>query len=91
MTVNAVRLNHAVLYVADLERSIRFYQQAFEMQVAAREPGPTPRSCACPGPATITTSACSGSARSHPGREAAWGSTTWPGRSTPSRSSRRHG
>ena len=29
MTVNAVRLNHAVLYVADLERSIAFYQQAF--------------------------------------------------------------
>jgi hypothetical protein len=26
MTVNAVRLNHAVLYVADLERSIGFYQ-----------------------------------------------------------------
>ena len=38
MTVNAVRLNHAVLYVADLERSIGFYQQAFDMQVAAREP-----------------------------------------------------
>ncbi|MGH3507819.1 MAG: VOC family protein [Nocardioidaceae bacterium] len=29
MTVNAVRLNHAVLYVADLERSITFYQEAF--------------------------------------------------------------
>ena len=38
MTVNAVRLNHAVLFVADLERSISFYQQAFGMQVAAREP-----------------------------------------------------
>ena len=38
MTVNAVRLNHAVLYVADLERSIDFYQQAFDMQVMAREP-----------------------------------------------------
>jgi catechol-2,3-dioxygenase len=38
MTVNAVRLNHAVLYVADLERSIGFYQQAFDMQVMAREP-----------------------------------------------------
>lgn len=38
MTVNAVRLNHAVLYVADLDRSIAFYQQAFDMQVAAREP-----------------------------------------------------
>jgi len=38
MTVKAVRLNHAVLFVADLERSIAFYQQAFGMTVMAREP-----------------------------------------------------
>ncbi len=38
MTVNAVRLNHAVLYVADLERSIAFYSAAFGMTVIAREP-----------------------------------------------------
>jgi catechol-2,3-dioxygenase len=38
MTVNAVRLNHAVLFVSDLERSIAFYQQAFDMTVMAREP-----------------------------------------------------
>jgi catechol-2,3-dioxygenase len=38
MTVNAVRLNHAVLFVADLERSIRFYSKAFGMTVMAREP-----------------------------------------------------
>ena len=38
MTVNAVRLNHAVLFVADLERSITFYQQAFDMVIVAREP-----------------------------------------------------
>ena len=38
MTVNAVRLNHAVLFVADLERSVAFYQAAFDMQVMAREP-----------------------------------------------------
>lgn len=38
MTVNAVRLNHAVLYVSDLERSIGFYQAAFDMEVVAREP-----------------------------------------------------
>jgi catechol-2,3-dioxygenase len=37
MTVNAVRLNHAVLFVADLERSIAFYQQAFDMAIMARE------------------------------------------------------
>ncbi|MGN6130808.1 MAG: VOC family protein [Nocardioidaceae bacterium] len=38
MTVNAVRLNHAVLFVADLERSVAFYSQAFGMSVMAREP-----------------------------------------------------
>jgi catechol-2,3-dioxygenase len=38
MTVNAVRLNHAVLFVADLERSLSFYERAFGMQVVAREP-----------------------------------------------------
>lgn len=38
MTVNAVRINHAVLFVADLERSIAFYQQAFDMSVIASEP-----------------------------------------------------
>ena len=38
MTVNAVRLNHAVLFVADLERSLTFYQAAFDMEVVAREP-----------------------------------------------------
>jgi catechol-2,3-dioxygenase len=38
MTVHAVRLNHAVLFVSDLERSIAFYQQAFDMTVMAREP-----------------------------------------------------
>lgn len=38
MTINAVRLNHAVLFVADLERSIAFYQQAFDMVVMVREP-----------------------------------------------------
>jgi len=38
MTIDAVRLNHAVLYVSDLERSLAFYEAAFGMQVAAREP-----------------------------------------------------
>ena len=38
MTVNAVRLNHAVLFVADLERSLGFYQRAFGLVVVAREP-----------------------------------------------------
>lgn len=38
MTVAAVRLNHAVLYVSDLQRSLDFYQRVFGMQVVALEP-----------------------------------------------------
>ena len=38
MTVSPVRLNHAVLYVSDLERAVAFYQAAFGMEVMAREP-----------------------------------------------------
>ncbi len=38
MTVNAVRLNHAVLFVANLERSLAFYQGALDVVVVAREP-----------------------------------------------------
>ena len=38
MTVAAVRLNHAVLFVTDLERSLQFWTGVFGMQVVAREP-----------------------------------------------------
>jgi catechol-2,3-dioxygenase len=38
VTVNPVRLNHAVLFVSDLERSVTFYERAFAMAVMAREP-----------------------------------------------------
>ena len=38
MPVNAVRLNHAVLFVADLEGSLAFYQRVFGMTVVAQEP-----------------------------------------------------
>ena len=38
MTFSPVRLNHAVLFVADLDRSERFYTGVFGMQVVAREP-----------------------------------------------------
>ena len=38
MTAHPVRLNHAVLFVSDLERSIAFYSEAFGMGVMAREP-----------------------------------------------------
>ncbi len=38
MPFSPVRLNHAVLFVADLERSLEFYTQVFGMEVIAREP-----------------------------------------------------
>ena len=38
MSFSPVRLNHAVLFVADLERSVRFYTELFDMSVVAREP-----------------------------------------------------
>jgi catechol-2,3-dioxygenase len=37
VTIAAVRLNHAVLFVTDLERSLRFWTEAFGMTVVARE------------------------------------------------------
>ena len=38
MAFSPVRLNHAVLFVADLDRSVRFYTDTFGMGVIAREP-----------------------------------------------------
>jgi catechol-2,3-dioxygenase len=38
MSINPVRLNHAVLFVADLARAEQFYVGVFGMVVAAREP-----------------------------------------------------
>lgn len=38
MSFSPVRLNHAVLFVADLDRSVRFYTDLFGMEVIAREP-----------------------------------------------------
>ena len=37
MSISLVRLNHAVLFVADLQRAERFYIEVFGMEVAARE------------------------------------------------------
>ncbi len=37
MPVSPVRLNHAVLFVADLDRSVQFYSDVFGMEVIARE------------------------------------------------------
>ncbi|WP_075737900.1 VOC family protein [Streptomyces acidiscabies] len=38
MSIGPVRLNHAVLFVADVARSERFYTEVFGMDVAARAP-----------------------------------------------------
>jgi catechol-2,3-dioxygenase len=38
MSIGPVRLNHAVLFVAELPRAERFYTEVFGMVVAAREP-----------------------------------------------------
>jgi catechol-2,3-dioxygenase len=38
VSISPVRLNHAVLFVADLERSLRFYTDVFGMEVVTREP-----------------------------------------------------
>ena len=37
-TVNPVRLNHAVLFVADKDRAVQFYTAVFGMEVIAEEP-----------------------------------------------------
>jgi len=38
VAVSPVRLNHAVLFVSDLERSVRFYTGVFALEVVVREP-----------------------------------------------------
>lgn len=37
MSVSPVRLNHAVLFVTDLDRSVRFYTEVFGMQIVSEE------------------------------------------------------
>ena len=39
MTIPVARLNHAVLYVQDLDRAVDFYKQAFGFEEIAREGG----------------------------------------------------
>jgi catechol-2,3-dioxygenase len=38
MSIPAVRLNHAVLFVTDIDRAVRFWTTAFGMEVVASEP-----------------------------------------------------
>lgn len=37
MSISPVRLNHAVLFIADLDRSLHFYTEVFGMEVITRE------------------------------------------------------
>jgi catechol-2,3-dioxygenase len=37
--ISVRRLNHAVLFVSDLDRAVKFYQRVLGMKVIAREPG----------------------------------------------------
>jgi catechol-2,3-dioxygenase len=39
MAVAPVRLNHAVLFVADVDRAVRFYTEVFGMELVSRETG----------------------------------------------------
>jgi catechol-2,3-dioxygenase len=39
MTVSPVRLNHVVLFVADVDRAVQFYTETFGMNVVSREAG----------------------------------------------------
>lgn len=39
MTVSPIRLNHAVLFVADVDRAVDFYTDVFAMGVVTREAG----------------------------------------------------
>ena len=39
MSFSPVRLNHAVLFVADLDRAVSFYTDTFGMEIVVREPG----------------------------------------------------
>jgi catechol-2,3-dioxygenase len=39
MAVSPVRLNHAVLFVADVDRAARFYAGVFGMEIVVQEPG----------------------------------------------------
>ena len=41
MSLSPVRLNHAVLFVTDIERSVEFYTNTLGMEIVAREPRAT--------------------------------------------------
>jgi catechol-2,3-dioxygenase len=79
------RLNHAVLYVRDVDESVAFYTEALGFRVKVALPGAA--FLQAEGSTTTTTWACSPSAAGQAPRRpgaAPSGSTTSRGRSTPS-------
>ncbi len=86
MSIPAVRLNHAVLYVSDLQRAVRFYTEAFGMHVAAAEPRANAAFLRLPLSGNHHDLGLFGLGPQAAQRPAASGSTTWRGRSTPSTS-----
>ena len=90
MAVSPIRLNHAVLSVADLERAERFYRQIFEMQVVAREPRADAAFLRRPRSGNHHDLGLFGiGPTAPPKRPGPSACTTWPGSSTRSTSSQR--
>ena len=88
MTVDPVRLNHAVLFVADLEQGRAFYTEVFGM-VIAREPRANAAFLRLPRSGNHHDLGLFGvGPPRRPSGAAASACTTWPGRLTRSTSSR---
>ncbi len=74
------RLNHAVLYVRDLARTVSFYRETLGFEVRTEVPGRA-AFLGHQAPPTIMTSACSRSTGRVPRRRGPMSaSTTWPGK-----------
>jgi hypothetical protein len=93
VSFSAVRLNHAVLFVAGLERSVRFHTDLFGMDVVARETRANAPFLRLPRSDNHHDLACSAWAPpTDPSAATPSGCTTWQGSSTPparNRASRR--
>jgi len=55
VSFSPVRLNHAVLFVTDLERSERFYHQVFGMEIRVFR-----HTCGCQGETSCGKALCGG-------------------------------
>ena len=87
MAVSPVPVNHAVLFVADLDRAACFYTEVFGMALVTREPALNGAFLRLPRSGNhhdLGLFGIPGAVPNHAGR---WACTTWPGSSTPSTSS----